>query len=254
MNDYALKIKDIPSNERPRERLIKYGESVLSNAELLAIILRTGNKNESAIDLSRRILAQNGGISFLAKASVYELSNINGIGIAKACQIKSCVEIGRRLLTVKDNEKIKISSPDDIAFLVMEEMRYLSKEHFRAIFLNTKNIVISIKDISIGSLNSSIVHPREVFVEAIKMSAASIIVCHNHPSGDPTPSDEDIKVTKRLKDAGNILGIDLLDHIIIGDGKYISLREKNIIWHLERSRKHGAIWNFKRYGYWFRYS
>lgn len=229
MNNYILKIKDIPINERPRERLIKYGESVLSNAELLAIILRTGTKNESAIDLSRRILSQNGGLSFLAKSSAYELSKINGIGIAKACQIKSCIEIGKRLLTSKEKDNVKISSPDDIAYLVMEDMRYLSKEHFRAIFLNTKNIVISIKDISIGSLNSSIVHPREVFVEAIKMSAASLIVCHNHPSGDPTPSEEDIKVTKRLKEAGNILGIDLLDHIIIGDGRYISLREKNII-------------------------
>lgn len=229
MSNYILKIKDIPTNERPRERLIKYGESVLSNAELLAIILRTGNKNESAIDLSRRILSQNGGLSYLAKASAYELSKINGIGIAKACQIKSCIEIGKRLLTSKEKDNVKISSPDDIAYLVMEDMRYLSKEHFRAIFLNTKNIVISIKDISIGSLNSSIVHPREVFIEAIKMSAASLIVCHNHPSGDPSPSEEDIKVTKRLKEAGNILGIDLLDHLIIGDGRYISLREKNII-------------------------
>lgn len=229
MNNYILKIKDIPTNERPRERLIKYGEGVLSNAELLAIILRTGNKNESAIDLSRRILTENGGLSFLAKASAYELSNINGIGIAKACQIKSCIEIGKRLLTSKNKDNIKISTPDDIAYLVMEDMRYLTKEHLKAIFLNTKNIVISVKDISIGSLNSSIVHPREVFVEAIKMSAASLIVCHNHPSGDPTPSEEDIKITKRLKEAGNIIGIDLLDHIIIGDGRYISLREKNII-------------------------
>lgn len=244
MSNYILKIKDIPTNERPRERLIKYGESVLSNAELLAIILRTGNKNESAIDLSRRILSQNGGLSYLAKASAYELSKINGIGIAKACQIKSCIEIGKRLLTSKEKDNVKISSPDDIAYLVMEDMRYLSKEHFRAIFLNTKNIVISIKDISIGSLNSSIVHPREVFIEAIKMSAASLIVCHNHPSGDPSPSEEDIKVTKRLKEAGNILGIDLLDHLIIGDGRYISLREKNIIWHLERRNWYGVFWNF----------
>lgn len=244
MSNYILKIKDIPTNERPRERLIKYGESVLSNAELLAIILRTGNKNESAIDLSRRILSQNGGLSYLAKASAYELSEINGIGIAKACQIKSCIEIGKRLLTSKEKDNVKISSPDDIAYLVMEDMRYLSKEHFRAIFLNTKNIVISIKDISIGSLNSSIVHPREVFIEAIKMSAASLIVCHNHPSGDPSPSEEDIKVTKRLKEAGNILGIDLLDHLIIGDGRYISLREKNIIWHLERRNWYGVFWNF----------
>ncbi|GFR34896.1 RadC family protein [Thermobrachium celere] len=229
MNEYCIRIKDIPIEERPRERLIKYGESALSNAELLAIILRTGTKSESALDLAKKILSKYGGITFLANSSVFELSKIRGIGFAKACQIKACIELGKRLNSFKGQEKVKITCPEDVALLVMDEMRFLTKEHFRVIFLNTKNYVIQVKDISIGSLNSSIVHPREVFLEAIKQSSASIILCHNHPSGDPNPSSEDINITKRLIDAGKILGIEVLDHLIIGDGKYISLKEKNII-------------------------
>ncbi|CDF58127.1 RadC family protein [Thermobrachium celere] len=229
MNEYCIRIKDIPIEERPRERLIKYGESALSNAELLAIILRTGTKSESALDLAKKILSMYGGITFLANSSVFELSKIRGIGFAKACQIKACIELGKRLNSFKGQEKVKITCPEDVALLVMDEMRFLTKEHFRVIFLNTKNYVIQVKDISIGSLNSSIVHPREVFLEAIKQSSASIILCHNHPSGDPNPSSEDINITKRLIDAGKILGIEVLDHLIIGDGKYISLKEKNII-------------------------
>ncbi|MBZ4662323.1 MAG: hypothetical protein JG776_5 [Caloramator sp.] len=229
MDCYSIKIKDIPINERPRERLLKYGEEVLSNQELLAIILRTGTKSESALDLAKRLITHYGGITFIAKSSVYELSKIKGIGLAKACEIKACVEIGKRLNSFKGNNRVKIISPEDVAILVMDEMRFLSKEHFRVIFLNTKNYVIQIKDISIGSLNSSVVHPREVFIEAIKVSSASIILCHNHPSGDVTPSQEDINITKRLIEAGKIIGIEVLDHIIIGDINYLSFKEKNII-------------------------
>lgn len=229
MDCYSIKIKDIPINERPRERLLKYGEEVLSNQELLAIILRTGTKSESALDLARRLITNYGGITFIAKSSVYELSKIKGIGLAKACEIKACVEIGKRLNSFKGNNRVKITSPEDVAMLVMDEMRFLSKEHFRVIFLNTKNYVIQIKDISIGSLNSSIVHPREVFIEAIKVSSAAIILCHNHPSGDVTPSQEDINITKRLIEAGKIIGIEVLDHIIIGDINYLSFKGKNII-------------------------
>jgi DNA repair protein RadC len=225
----AFTIKDIPEEERPRERLAKYGAEVLSNAELLAIILRTGTKYDSAINIANRLLNNSQGIRYLYESSFEELKCTKGIGTAKAAQIKAALELGRRLRTYKGSGNIYVKTPSDAADIVMEDIRYLKKECMKVILLNIKNMVISIKDVSTGSLNSSIVHPREVFVEAIKSSSASIIVCHNHPSGDPTPSQEDINVTKRIYEAGKIIGIDLIDHIIIGDGKYISLKEKNII-------------------------
>jgi DNA repair protein RadC len=231
MDDYKknMTIKDMPISERPRERLAKYGSEVLSNIELLAIILRTGNRSDSAIGLATKLLSDERGIRHLCELSFDELKKMKGIGPAKASQIKASFELGRRVRSFKDNNSYFIKTPKDAAELIMEDMRYLKKEHLRLILLNTKNSVISIKDISIGSLNSSIVHPREVFIEAIKNSSASIIICHNHPSGDPIPSKEDIDVTKRVYEAGKIIGIDLIDHIIIGDGKYISMKERNII-------------------------
>lgn len=229
MKDKNLTIKDIPPQDRPRERLIKYGPEALSNAELVALIIRTGTKDENALMISNRILSQNKGLEFISDSTVQELSNINGIGYAKAAQIKAAVELGKRLKNYKRDNITKVNCPLDAAELVMEEMRHLRKEHLRVIFLNTKNIVIDIKDISMGSLNSSIVHPREIFSEAIRKSSASIIVCHNHPSGDPTQSQEDINITKRLYEVGKIIGIELLDHIIIGDNCYVSLKEKGII-------------------------
>ncbi len=219
----------MPASERPRERLSKYGADVLSNSELLAIILRTGSRNVSAIDLANKLLKGEGGLRRLYELSFEELKSIDGIGSAKASQIKASLELGKRLRTFKDDVSLYIKSPDDIASIVMEDMRYLKKECLKLIMLNTKNMVISIKDVSIGGLNSSIVHPREIYIEAIKRSSSSIIICHNHPSGDPSPSNEDINVTKRIYEAGKIIGIELLDHIIIGDGKYISLKAKNIM-------------------------
>lgn len=224
-----LTIKDIPEEERPRERLAKYGAEVLSNSELLAIILRTGSRYDSAVSLASRVLKNGSGLKCLYESSFEELRTIKGIGTAKASQIKAALELGRRLKTFRDNNCIFIKTPGDAAETVMEEMRYLKKECLKMIILNTKNMVISVKDVSVGNLNSSIVHPREIFIEAIRASGASIIMCHNHPSGDPAPSQEDISVTKRIFEAGKIIGIDLIDHIIIGDGKYISLKERNII-------------------------
>lgn len=229
MGNKSLTIKDIPVEDRPRERLLKYGPEVLSNAELIAIILRVGTKSESAITIANKLISSNEGLRFLTTATVEELSNIKGIGEAKAAQIKAALELGKRLKNFRSDSKVKISSPEDAAELVMEDMRYLKKEHLRVIFLNTKNIVTDVKDLSIGSLNSSVVHPREIYSEAIRKSSSSIIICHNHPSGDPSPSQEDINITKRLYDVGKLVGIDLLDHIVIGDGRYISLKEKGII-------------------------
>ncbi|MFZ5352952.1 MAG: RadC family protein [Bacillota bacterium] len=224
-----MTIKEIPLNERPRERLLKNGAEILSNAELLAILIRTGTKNESALALSYRIMNQNQGIRFLTDCSVQELSKIKGIGTAKASQLKAAIELGRRLACSSSGNEIFIRSPQEAAIVLMEDMRYLKKEYMKALLLNTKCGLISIEDISVGNLNSSIVHPREVFIPAIKKSSASIILAHNHPSGDPTPSKEDINITKRIAEAGKIIGIELVDHLIIGDGKYISLKEEGFI-------------------------
>jgi DNA repair protein RadC len=224
----SLKITDLPYNERPREKLIRYGASELSNSELLAVVLRCGTKSENIINLCNRILIEAGGLNGLFDFSCEEFMKINGIGAAKATQLLSIAELSKRFKSFKSGEISKIKSPKDAVDLIMEEMRYLKEEHLKVIMMNTKNIVISIKDVSIGSLNSSIVHPREVFLEAIKKSSASILICHNHPSGDPTPSTEDIEITKRLIECGKLLGIDILDHLIIGNGRYISLKEKGI--------------------------
>jgi DNA repair protein RadC len=225
----ALRIMDLPESERPREKLIRYGAETLSNGELLAIILRTGNSNENIVNLSNRILKESGGLNGLLISSSEDFLSLRGIGEAKAAQLLALAEISKRFKSFRSGDEYKISQPKDAADLVMESMRHLKQECLKVIMLNTKNIVITIKDASLGSLNSSIVHPREVFCEAIKKSSASIIISHNHPSGDPTPSSEDINLTHRIKECGKLIGIELLDHIIIGDGCYVSLKEKGIL-------------------------
>lgn len=221
-----ITIKDLPEDDRPRERLIKYGPSVLSNAELMAIIIGTGNKDESAIMLSQRLLSEGNGLKYLLDTGVERLSEIKGIGLAKAAKIKAAIELGRRLALAGYSDGYIIKKPDDVISLLMDEMRYLNKEYFKVVMLNVKNKVIAVDTVSIGSLNTSIVHPREVFKAAIERSASSIIMVHNHPSGDPTPSREDIEVSDRIFKSGNLLGIKVLDHIIIGDGIGISLKER----------------------------
>ena len=223
-------IKDLPLNERPREKLYRYGVKSLSNSELIAVIIRTGNKGDTAIQLAERIISlDDRGIGFLSDATIEELTDVKGIGNCKAAQLLAAIELGKRISAYKKEDNIRISGPNDITDLLMEEMRYLKKEYFKIAILDTKNQIITIENISIGNLNSSIVHPREVFNRAIKRSANSIILVHNRPSGDPTPSSEDINITNRLIEAGSILGIKVLDHIIIGDNKYISFKERNII-------------------------
>lgn len=224
-----MTILDLPKEARPRERLHRYGASALSDAELLAILMGTGTRSESALVLAARVLKGvegRGGLGFVADSSVEELSQIKGIGPAKSGQIKAAVELGLRLSSHVKRRGTVMSSPADVASYLMDEMQFLEKEYFRAILLNIKNQLISIEEISVGSLNSSIVHPREVFKPAIKRSSASVILVHNHPSGDPTPSREDIEVTLRLSEAGRIIGIEVIDHVIIGNGTYVSLKEK----------------------------
>lgn len=223
-------IKNMPISERPREKMLTYGCQSLSNAELLAIILSTGTKDRTAIDLARGILnMSNEGLRTLTNCTIEELMQIKGVGLAKASQIIAAVELGKRIALTANVNNYKIKGPEDVNNLLMEEMRYLNKEIFNIILLNTKNNVIAIENISVGSLNASIVHPREVFNIAIRRSSSAIILAHNHPSGDPKPSTEDVNITKRLIEAGSIIGINVLDHIIIGDGIYFSMKEEEII-------------------------
>ncbi|WP_205093941.1 RadC family protein [Thalassobacillus pellis] len=222
-------MQDVPKGDRPRERLLELGPSHLSNQELLAILLGSGTKNESVMVLAQRLFMHFEGLELLKDASVEELTAIKGIGPVKAVLLQAALELGKRIHHLKPIDRYIIRSPEDGADFVMEEMRILKQEHFICLFLNTKNQVLHRQTIFIGSLNASIVHPREVFKEAVKRSAASIICAHNHPSGDPTPSQEDIHVTRRLAECGKMIGIELLDHIVIGDRKFVSLKEKGYL-------------------------
>lgn len=223
-------IKDLPLSERPREKLLAIGPGGLSNAELLAVIIRTGTGNETAIEVSRRIISMDTrGISFLGDAHVEDLTEVKGIGKCKAAQILAAIELGKRIKRVTPFDKTRVTSPEIIANVVMEDMKPLQKEHFNIAILDTKNQIIGIENISIGTLNASIVHPRDVFKVAIKKNANSIILIHNHPSGDPAPSNEDINITKRLIEAGNIIGIKVIDHIIVGNDVFLSMKEKNLM-------------------------
>lgn len=223
----SFTVRDLPKEERPRERLVKYGESALSLQELLQIILRTGNKGESVVTLAQKLLVHFGNLQKLKEASIEELMSIKGIGLAKAVQIKAALELGRRAEITLERKQKKIISPQDVFKLMKSKLKDYSKEHFYIISLNSRNAIIN--EISIGTLNASLVHPREVFDEAIRQRANSIILVHNHPSSDPTPSKDDIKITKKLKEAGKILGIEVLDHIIITRNSYLSFKNKNLI-------------------------
>ena len=222
----SLMIRDVHVSDRPRERLVRQGASSLSNQELIAILLRTGTKQESVLHLANRVLNYFEQIQELKHASIEEITAVKGIGQAKAVQLLAAVELGKRLSQQKTDDKFTIRSPKDAATYLMADMTSLNQEHFVTLFLNVKNQILHKQTIFIGSLNASIVHPREIFREAVKRSAASIICAHNHPSGNPAPSKEDIDVTKRLYEAGLLMGIELLDHVIIGDHQFISLKEK----------------------------
>jgi DNA repair protein RadC len=226
-----LMLKDLPNDERPREKLLTRGVQSLSNAELLAILLRTGTKEDSVMRVAEKLLIeyQANGLASIANLSPRDFSKIKGIGMVKAITVIAAMELGKRLATNPTNERYVIRSPKDVADYMMARLRYENKEYFISILLNTKNQVLASPTISIGSLNASIVHPREIFREAIHYAAASIILIHNHPSGDPNPSKEDLFVTEKLMKAGNLMDIAVLDHVIIGDNKYISLKESGII-------------------------
>jgi DNA repair protein RadC len=224
MQQYKLRIEDIPAKERPSNRLISSGATSLSNAELLSIILKSGSVAENAINLSQRVLSQF-DLKQLSAIGATQLMKIHGIKSGKAVQIVACFELARRLETFDSSSKFKINSPEDVYRRLYPAMRESKKEHFVELRLDTKNQIIREDTISIGSLNENVVHPREVFRTALIESAAHIIVAHNHPSGDPTPSREDIDITKKLVETGKIMGIDVLDHVIIGDCRHFSMKE-----------------------------
>jgi len=224
----SFTIHDLPADERPRERLVKFGEQALSAQELLQLILGRGIAGESVVVTAQKLLSQFGSLQRLAEASIEELSLIKGIGLAKAAQIKAAFEIGRRLFTQTLPYKNKeLTDPEKVYRLIKSKLKDYHKEHFYIIALNSRNH--SIAEVSVGSLNASIVHPREVFAEAIKNKAASVIFVHNHPSGDSEPSEGDLVTTKRLVEAGKILEIEVVDHIIVTNNSFLSFKERKLL-------------------------
>jgi DNA repair protein RadC len=225
----SFTVRDLPIGERPRERLLKLGSEALSAQEILAVILGRGTKGESVMVTSQKLLSRFGNLKGVANASVEELIQTSGIGLAKATQIKAALELGRRLeADAGDKPKRILRSPEDVVAEVRSQLKGKKKEHFLVLCLDTRNRLTNRRLVSMGSLDTSIVHPREVFKEAVSSCAASVIFAHNHPSGDPEPSKEDIELTKRLARAGEIVGIDVLDHIIVCDEGFISLKARNL--------------------------
>lgn len=225
---YTPMIRDFAEHDRPRERLIKVGAQAVSTAELLAIIMRTGVGGENVVRLAERLLVTFRDLPGIARASISELMQVKGIGPAKAVEIKAAFEVGRRLMMAAPDEKVRVTSPQDAANLLMSEMCLLEQEHLRVVLLDTRNNVLQTPTIYIGSLNSSVVRVGELFKAAIKENAAAMIVAHNHPSGDPSPSPEDVHVTRQIVQAGSLLNIDVLDHIVIGRHCFVSMKERGL--------------------------
>jgi DNA repair protein RadC len=225
----SFTVRDLPKPERPRERLQKFGPEALSAQELLALVIGRGIPKKSVMSIAQELLAKFGNIKAISQATIEELSQIKGIGFAKAAQIKACFELGKREELEPELKNFDIRDPESVVRAIRASIKDKAKEHFKLILLNPRNKIIGISTISIGTLNASLVHPREVFKDAIKHSAASVVLAHNHPSGDPDPSEDDLTITKRLIEAGKILGVEVIDHIIIAKNGFLSFKEKGLI-------------------------
>jgi len=228
MAEYHLRIKELPPSEQPRERLRDYGPAALSDAELLAILLRVGVAGTNVVQLAQQLLTERGGWPGLLRAEYADLCRRHGLGEAKTAALKAALEIGRRLLLTEHEQRVQIKSPTDVAQLLMLEMSHLDQEHLRTVLLDTKNRVQAISTVYIGSLNASLIRVGEIFKDALKRNSAALIVVHNHPSGDPTPSPEDVMVTREIIAAGKLLDVAVLDHLVIGQGGFVSLRERGL--------------------------
>ena len=225
----SFTVRDLPRQERPRERLQKFGPEALSAQELLALVIGWGIPKKSVMNIAQELLAKFGNIKAISNATIEELSQIKGIGLAKAAQLKACFELGKREELEPELKNFDIKDPESVVRAIRASIKDKAKEHFKLILLNPRNKIIGISTISIGTLNASLVHPREVFKDAIMHSAASVVLAHNHPSGDPEPSEDDLKITKKLVDSGKILGIEVLDHIIIAKNGFKSLANEGLI-------------------------
>ncbi len=225
----SFTVRDLPRQERPRERLQKFGPEALSAQELLALVIGRGIPKKSVMNIAQELLAKFGNIKAIGQATIEELSQIKGIGLAKAAQIKACFELGKREDLEPELKNFDIKDPEAVVKAIRASIQDKAKEHFKLILLNPRNKIIGISTISVGTLNASLVHPREVFKDAIMHSAASVVLAHNHPSGDPAPSEDDLKITKRLVDSGKLLGIEVLDHIIIAKNGFKSLANEGLI-------------------------
>jgi len=226
---YSSAVREMPEEDRPRERLARLGPEALRDAELLAVLFRTGTREMGAVALAERVLMHFGDLRSLSRASIEELRQVKGLGAVKAIEIKAALELGLRLAAHTDRQRVRIRSAQDVVDLLMLRFKECETEHFKCVLLNAKHEVLKVLDVSQGGLDGTAALPRDVFRQAVREGACGVIVCHNHPSGDPEPSRDDLSLTKRLADAAAVLGVSLLDHIVFGDGRHVSIKERNLI-------------------------
>ncbi len=227
--EYPTSVREMPEEERPRERLARSGPEALRDAELLAILFRTGARSVGAVALAEKVLRHFGNLRALSRASLEEIQQVDGVGQVKAVEIKAALELGKRLSNFKEPERLRIRKAQDIAGLLMVPFKEYEHEVFKCVLMNTKNDVLKVVDISHGGLDGTLAVPRDVFRQAVREGAHAVVLCHNHPSGDPEPSREDISLTERLVEAGDLVGVRVLDHIVFGDGRFISLKDRHLM-------------------------
>ncbi|HOV73231.1 MAG TPA: DNA repair protein RadC [Candidatus Hydrogenedentes bacterium] len=226
---YPSAVREMPEEDRPRERLERLGPEALRDAELIAVLFRTGTREMGAVALADAVMRHFGNLRAVARASIEQLMEVKGLGRVKAIEIKAALELGRRLVAHTDKDRRRIRNAEDVSSLLMAQFKECETEQFKCLLLNTKNDVVKIVDVASGSLDHVEAVPRDVFRQAVRDGVARVIVCHNHPSGDPEPSRDDLAITKRLVESGHMLGVSLLDHVIFGDGRYVSLAERNLL-------------------------